>query len=156
MKGTPQKLYGLVARAEMITWTGLIIGLVARYGFDYDGALFFVAGLSHGVVFLAYCAVAVIVGMNQRWSVGLGVVAISSAIIPYATLPFDRWLEKHGRLTGDWRLVATDDPRDQVWLDRLFRWFLQRPSVLLLTTIVILGALLAALLWAGPPSEWGQ
>lgn len=156
MKGTPEKLYGVVALAEMVTWTGLIIGMIARYGFDYDGPLFFVAGLSHGIVFLAYCAVAVVVGMNQRWSVGLGVLAISTAIVPYATLPFDRWLTSRGRLTGAWRLQATDDPRDQVWLDRVFRWFLQRPGMLLFAVVVILGALLAALLWAGPPTEWGQ
>lgn len=156
MKGTPEKLYGVVALAEMVTWTGLIAGLIARYGFAYDGPLFFVAGMSHGVVFLAYCAVAVIVGMNQRWSVGLGILAVATAIVPYATLPFDRWLHRSGRLAGAWRLEATDDPRDQVWLDRLFRWFLQRPGMLLMAVVVILGALLAALLWAGPPTEWGR
>ena len=35
---------------------GLIAAIVARYAFSYEGPLFFVAGLSHGIVFLGYAA----------------------------------------------------------------------------------------------------
>ena len=61
MTKTPGSLYAVMATAEMVTWTGLIIAMVARYGFGYEGELFFVAGLSHGIIFIAYCITAVVV-----------------------------------------------------------------------------------------------
>jgi integral membrane protein len=54
----------------MVTWAGLITAMIARYGFGYDGELFFVAGLSHGIVFLAYGLTALVVGINLRWGLG--------------------------------------------------------------------------------------
>ena len=153
---TPRSSYAFWARAEMVTWTGLIAVIVARYAFGYEGPLFFIAGLSHGIVFLGYAATVVIVGMNQRWRVTTGVMGIASAVIPYLTWPFDRWLERRGKLEGPWRLAATSDPRDTHPIDRLFRWFLRHPVVMALTVSVLLGGLLVALLVAGPPTEWGQ
>jgi len=153
---TPRSSYAVWAVAEMVTWAGLISAMVARYGFGYEGSLFFVAGLAHGIVFLGYCAAAVIVGMNQRWSIGTGVVAIVSAIIPFATLPFDRWLHKKSLLEGDWRRHASDDPRDARAVDTLFRWFVRHPVTMAVSVFVLLGGLLTALLLAGPPTEWGQ
>jgi integral membrane protein len=153
---TPRSSYAFWATAEMVTWTGLIAVIIARYAFGYEGPLFFVAGLSHGIVFLGYSATVVIVGINQRWRFTTGVVGIASAIIPYLTWPFDRWLEHRGKLEGPWRLEGTSDPRDAHPIDRLFRWFLRHPVFMALTVTVLLGGLLVALLLAGSPTEWGQ
>lgn len=153
---TPRSSYSFFATAEMVTWAGLIGAMIARYGLNYDGVLFFVAGLAHGIVFLGYVATAAIVGMNQRWSVGTGFVAITSAIIPFATWPFDRFLHQKGALQGDWRYDTSDHPGDDNPLDRLFRWFLRHPVVMALTVFVIIGGLLTAALLAGSPREWGQ
>jgi len=153
---SPRLAYAVWSVFEMVTWAGLITAMIARYGFGYDGGLFFVAGLSHGIVFLGYCAGAVIVGVNQRWSPAVGFLAITSAIIPFATVPFDRWLNKRSLLDGPWRIEATDDPRDNTPLDKTFRWFLRHPVIMKLTVLVIVGGLLAGLLLAGSPTEWGQ
>jgi len=153
---TPRSSYAFFANAEMVTWAGLIAAMIARYGFGYDGNLFFVAGLSHGIVFLGYAATAVIVGMNQRWSVGTGFMAITSAIIPFATLPFDRYLHKKNLLEGSWRYDASDHPRDKNPVDALFRWFLRHPVVMTTTVVGLLGGLLVAALLAGSPREWGN
>ena len=153
---TPKSSYGFVAIAEMVTWAGLITAIIARYGFAYDGPLFFVAGLSHGIVFLAYCATAVIVGFNQRWRVGFTILAIATAIIPFATVPFDRYLHKKHLLEGLWRYDATDHPFDATGIDRLFRWFLRHPVIMTLTVSGLLGGMLVGLLLAGSPTEWGQ
>ena len=115
-----------------------------------------ISGLSHGIVFLGYAATAVIVGMNQRWSVGTGFWAITSAIIPFATLPFDRYLHKKNLLDGSWRYEATDHPRDKNPIDALFRWFLRHPVVMTITVVGLLGGLLVAALLAGSPREWGN
>lgn len=153
---TPRSSYGFFANAEMVTWAGLITAMIARYGFGYDGELFFVAGLSHGVVFLGYAGAAVIVGMNQRWSVLTGFLAITSAIIPFATVPFDRYLHKKNLLDGAWRYEATDHPRDNNPIDTLFRWFLRHPVVMTVSVVTVIGGLLVGALLAGPPQEWGN
>ena len=156
MTTSPKNLYGFVSVAETVTWTGLIIAMMARYGFGYEGPLFFVAGISHGTVFLAYCTVAVLVGINQRWSAGVIIGALAAAIPPYLTIPIDRALSKRGRLEGPWRTERSDHPGDQRFPDPLFSWFIQRPLVLVLAIVVFLAALLAALLALGSPTQWGQ
>ena len=156
MSITPKTLYGFVAVAETVTWTGLILAMIVRYGFDTYGPWFFVAGISHGTVFLAYCTVAVVVGWNQRWSAGRIGLAWLSAIPPYLTIPFDRGLTRRGLLEGSWRTEPGSDPRDQRFPDPLFRWFIARPLVLFAALIGVLVILLAVALQLGPPDEWGS
>ena len=105
----------------------------------------------HGFVFLAYAATAILVALNQRWHLGVGVLAVVSAVIPYATIPTEIWLHRTRRLDGVWRLDATDDPRDGRWYDRLMRWFLRRPWMLALLLAVGIVALYVILLLIGPP-----
>ena len=156
MTKTPGSLYRVMALAEMATWTLLIIAMVARYGFAYDGPLFFVAGLSHGIVFLAYCVTAAIIGINLRWGFGTIVVAILSAIPPWATWPFDRWLERKKKLEGGWRLEDSGDPRDHHWLDRLVRLGLRHPLWSFATIVIGMALVISVLLSLGPPTEWGS
>ena len=155
MTKTPGALYRVMALAEMVTWTLLIVAMVARYGFAYDGPLFFVAGLSHGIIFLAYCITAVIIGINLRWGVGTIVVAILSAIPPWVTWPFDRWLERKNELEGEWRLEESDDPRDQHWIDRVVRLGLRHPVWSFVIICVGMAAAISILLALGSPTEWG-
>lgn len=147
---SPGRLFRVLAIAEAITWTILIAAIIAR-ALGAPGIVVTVGGGIHGFVFLAYGATAVLVALNQRWHVGVAVVAIASAVVPYATIPAEIWLHRTGRLTGEWRLAATDDPRDARWYDRLMRWFLQRPWVLAILLVVAIVALYVILLLAGPP-----
>lgn len=146
----PLALFRTLAVAEAITWTLLITALIVR-AVDGPALLVSIAGLVHGFVFLSYGATAILVAMNNRWGVWPTLVAIASAIIPYATIPAEIWLHRSGRLKGEWRLEATDDPRDGIWVDRLMRWFLQRPWVLGLLILAAVVVLFAALLIIGPP-----
>jgi integral membrane protein len=148
---TPRRFYRIVAVAEAVTWTLLIAGLLLKYVFDAGDVGVRVGGSIHGFVFLAYAATAVLVGVNQRWSIGLIAMGVVTAIVPYATIPFDRWLEKNGKLEGAWRTAATDDPRDNTWIDRLLRWFLNHP--LLLGALLVVGVIVVftVLLIIGPP-----
>jgi integral membrane protein len=147
---TPKKVYGVMATAEMITWTALIIAMVARYGFGYSGGLFFVAGLSHGVIFLAYVVVAVMVGVNLRWGFGTIVLAVLFAIPPWLTLPFDRWLHENGKLTSDWDLQSTNNG----WFFRFIQYWLKRPMFFLLVMVTTMAVVIYGLLTLGPPIEW--
>ncbi|MCT2224831.1 MULTISPECIES: DUF3817 domain-containing protein [Microbacterium] len=147
---TPGRLYRVLAIAEAITWTLLIAAIIAR-AVGAPGVVVTVGGGIHGFVFLAYAATAVLVALNQRWHPGVGVLAVLSAVVPYATIPMEIWLHRTGRLQGDWRLDATDDPRDRRWYDRLMRWFLRRPWVLAVLLVVGIVALYVILLLVGPP-----
>ena len=147
---TPKKLYRIVAIAEAITWTLLISALILRATADLPIAVT-IAGSIHGFVFLAYGATAVLTAINQRWGVGLGALAVITAIVPYATIPFDFWAQRAAKLEGDWRREATDDPRDQRWFDRLVRWMLNHPYLLTALILLAVVVLFTVLLLLGPP-----
>lgn len=153
MKVTPKSLFGFFAFAEMITWALLIGAIMVRAIADVPRELFFAVGASHGFTFLGFSAVAVLVGLNQRWSYLRIALTALLAAVPFATLPFERRLTKSGDLEGPWRSAASE-PRDNRIVDRLFRWFIARPLVLGLTVLAVLIVLFGTLLWLGPPYRW--
>ncbi len=147
---TPLTLFRALAIAEAISWTLLITGLILRATADLSIAVTIGGGI-HGFVFLSYGATAVLVALNQRWALWASLVAIVSAVIPYATIPAEIWLHRTGRLAGPWRLSQTDDPRDRAWYDRLMRWFLRRPWVLGVLILAAVAVIFVVLLILGPP-----
>ena len=154
MKNSPKSVYKFCATGEAITWGLLISALISRALGDLVPHAVTVAGSIHGAMFLGYCVVAVLVGLNQRWAMGRIAGAVALAIVPFATVPFDRRLGKQNSLEGSWRSETSDDPRDQGFIDRLFRWFIARPVVLVLVIAIALPAIFAFLLFLGPPTEW--
>lgn len=146
----PLTLFRALSVAEAITWALLIAALIVRAATG-NALVVTIAGGIHGFVFLSYGATAILVAMNQRWRVWPAIVAIVSAIIPFATIPTELWLHRSHRLEGDWRLEQTDDPRDAVWYDRWMRWFLRRPWVLGLLILAAIVVLFTVLLIIGPP-----
>lgn len=150
---SPRIVFRTVSIAEAVTWTALIVAMLARYAFSAEVPFFFAIGLAHGVVFIAFVATSVVVGLNQRWRWWTIVVAALTAIPPYGTLVTDAVVERRGRLTGGWRTTATDDPRDAAAVDRLLRWFLRHPSMFVVTLVVVVALLTTVALVAGPPGS---
>lgn len=135
----PHTLFRTLAIAEACSWTLLIAGLVLRGSMGWDLAVTLGGGI-HGFVFLSYAATAVLVSKNQRWNPTVALLAIGSAVVPYATVPLERWLARRGHLDGAWRRTATDDVRDRTWHDRLMRAILNHPvlsGVLALLAVVV-------------------
>ena len=147
---SPRRLFGALAFAEAVTWTLLITALILRSTAHVEWAVGIAGGI-HGFVFLAYAATALLVAINQRWSIGVTVLAVGSAVIPYATIATELWLARSGRLDGAWRRQATDDPRDRGVIDRLARWFIRHPLLLIVVIAVAVAALFVVLLTLGPP-----
>ncbi len=147
---SPKRLFRTLAVAEAVTWTILIVAMILKYAAGVDWAVL-VGGSIHGFVFLAYAFSAALVGVNQRWSVGLIAFAVLTAIVPYATVPFELWLVRRGRLDGGWRVEQTDHPGDSNWVNGLLRWFLARPMLLTVAAAVGIAAVFTALLVIGPP-----
>lgn len=152
----PRAFYRIVAIAEAVTWTLLIAGMLLKYVAQAGNLGVLIGGSLHGLVFVTYAATAVLVGVNQHWPVKLIAGAVATAIIPYATIPFDRWLEKNDKLEGGWRTTATDDPRDHTWISRLLRWFLNHPAILVTVFVAAVVAIVTVLLLLGPPGGWGK
>jgi integral membrane protein len=153
---TPRSFYRVLSIAEAVTWTLLIAGMLLKYVANAGSLPVLIGGSIHGFVFISYALTAALVGLNQRWKIGQIVLAVATAIVPYATIPFDRWLERKGMLEGEWRLEATDDPRDKGWIDRLMRWFLNHPVVLGVILLVAIAVVFTVLVSLGPPTEWGR
>ena len=147
---TPKSLFRTLAIAEVISWTLLITGLILRATTGWALGVTIGGGI-HGFIFLSYAATALLVAIHQRWSFPVAFLAIVAAIVPYATLPVEIWLQRSGRLEGAWRLDATDDPRDARWFGRLMRWFLRRPWVLGVIIAAAVVLIFVVLLTVGPP-----
>jgi integral membrane protein len=147
---SPKRLFRALALAEAVTWTILIVAMILKYVVGVEWAVL-VGGSIHGFVFLAYAFAAVLVGVNQRWSVGLIAFAVVTAIVPYATIPFEVWLMRRGRLEGGWRHERTEHPADGSWVNRMLRWFLARPVLLTVLAVVGIAAVFTTLLVIGPP-----
>jgi integral membrane protein len=156
MKLSPKSLFAFFAVAETVTWTLLIGAILARATIGVPSEVFFVVGASHGFTFLGFVAVSKLVGFNQRWSLGKITLIALLAIVPFATIPFERKLAKSGELEGNWRTQKSDDLRDEAFVDRLFRWFIARPIILVLAIAALVVGLFSFLLWLGPPYEWGK
>jgi len=150
----PKQLFLTFAKGEAVTWTLLIAALVIRAMGDPIPAIVTIAGSIHGAVFLGYAVTALLVGINQRWRFGKLALAVALAIVPFATIPFERRLVATSALDGSWRTAPSDDPRDKGFIDRLFRWFIARPYVLLAVLLIAIPAVFAFLLFLGPPTEW--
>lgn len=156
MFATPRSLYKAFALSEGVTWTLLLGGLAIRALFGAPQLALTIVGGIHGAVFLGYGVSAALVGVNNRWGFGRTILAIALAIIPFATVPFEISAERKGRLVGEWRRTKSADPRDANWFDSLFRWFINRPVLLVIVMLAVVSVIFAALLVIGPPGGWPQ
>lgn len=147
---SPRRAFRILSLAEAVTWAGLIVAMLLKYGAGADSAVS-VAGPIHGFVFIAYVAGAAVLAVNQRWSAGATVLAVAAAVVPFATLPLEIVYDRRGLLAGPWRRTATEDPRDRRLPSRMLRWSLARPLAAGAVLVAAVAVAFAALLVAGPP-----
>ena len=102
---SPRKLYRTAATAEAVTWTLLIFGMLAKYVLHAGDLPVRLGGGIHGFVFLSYCVATVVVWTDRRWPVSTGVVGLLLSVVPFATVPFERHVERRGLLSDSWRVA---------------------------------------------------
>ncbi|MBL3699165.1 DUF3817 domain-containing protein [Leucobacter luti] len=145
----PRTLFRIFAFAELVTWAGLITALILR-GTGVADALVSPAGGLHGFVFLSYGVVTVFVWVNQRWRAGVGILGLVSAVVPFATLPFELAIDRRGLLRGEWRLApGRDEPRG--FIEHVQAWVLRHPILALVVLAAGVTVVFTVLLWLGPP-----
>jgi integral membrane protein len=150
---SPRALFRSVAFAEAVTWTLLLIGLFLKYVTETTEMGVRIGGGIHGFVFLCYAAVTCFMWVNQKWQAKTGLLALVSAIIPYATIPVEKSLDKKGLLNGGWRLAAGgEEPRGL--LEKLQSWVLRKPITAIVVALIAVATVFSFLLFLGPPDTW--
>ena len=147
----PRRLFGALAAAEMVTWTLLLLGMLGKYVLDLGEWGVRIGGSLHGFVFLSYCLVTVLVAVDQRWALRDLILGLLSAVVPYATVPFERSAARRGLLGGAWRL-RHDKPRHAV--DHVVAQAVRRPVPAGFAAVLLVAAVFAGLLMLGPPTQW--
>jgi integral membrane protein len=87
-----------VAVAEALSWVGLLAGMYVKYvpGTSELGVQVF--GPVHGAVFVVYVVVALVAARVLGWSRWTALLALAASIPPLATVVFERWAVRTGRL----------------------------------------------------------
>lgn len=146
---SPKRLFSLFAFAEMVTWAGLITAIVLRT-LGISDSWVTPAGAIHGFVFLCYGVTTVFVWVNQRWPARTGIIGLLTAIIPFATVPFEIILKRRGMLEGAWRLrPGADQP--QGFVETVQAWVLRNLIVAIVLGILLITTVFTVLLMLGPP-----
>ena len=149
----PGRLFRALARAEVVTWTVLLAGMVLKYPLGQTGLVVRVGGGLHGLVFLAYCAVTIVVAVDARWRARRTAAGLASAVVPYLSVVFAGHLERNGGLTSAWRLLR-EPGRSPT--ERLVATGLRRPGRSTLVLLILVVTMFLALLALGPPTTWGR
>ena len=92
------KTFAAVALLEGVTWAGLLLGMLLKYGTGTTEALVKVFGPLHGAAFLLYVAVALVAWIRQRWPLWAVLLALVAAIPPLVTVPLELWYRRKGLL----------------------------------------------------------
>lgn len=147
---TPTRLFRVVATAEAISWAGLILGLVLKYGTETTDVAVRVFGMIHGAVFLAYCVTSVVLWVDRRWSFGRGVLVLASSVPPFLTILVEWVALRRGWLGDSWRLPAGAGTGV---VDRTVAWLLVKPLRGLGVGVVAVAVLFVVALLVGPPVQ---
>ena len=92
--------YETVATAEAVTWTLLLIGMFFKWVLKTTEVGVQIAGPIHGVMFIGYVLCALKLWQEKSWpnkTIGIGLLC---AVIPFATIWFEKRAEARGEL-GD-------------------------------------------------------
>lgn len=147
---SPRQLFRTVAVAEAVTWALLLVGMFLKYVTETTELGVRVFGMVHGVVFVAYVVIAVLVGIDQRWGIGRTLLALTAAVPPFATLLLEWWAERRTWLSDTWRL-RTSAPAGG--LDAPTAWVLRQPVRGVLVGAIAVAALTGVALVVGPPTS---
>ena len=153
---SPRTLFVRFAFAEAVTWALLLVGMFLKYVTATTDLGVRVFGMVHGVVFLAFVLVTLIVWINQRWSVTTGLLALGSAIPPFFTVWFERWAQRSGRLEGGWRFGREGGQEPRTLPERVLAAAMARPALAVVVGVVGVGLVTAALVVVGPPQPPGS
>ena len=80
------RLLSIVEGLSLLTL--LFIAMPARYELGYD--FVWPVGMTHGVLWLSYVVLSLVVSHHRRWSVGYWLLVLLASVLPFAFLWLDR------------------------------------------------------------------
>lgn len=92
--------FRIVAIAEALSWTALLIGMIFKHVVGLGDGGVPVVGMIHGVVFLAYVAASIVAARVLGWDLRTFVWALVASIPPLATWVFESWALRTGKFDG--------------------------------------------------------
>ena len=84
------RLLSLIEGLSLITL--LFIAMPARYQFGVD--FVWPVGMAHGVLWLAFVVMSLLVSHLQRWSIGAWLLALLCSVLPFGFLLLDARLRR--------------------------------------------------------------
>ena len=145
---TPRSLFRGLAVAEAITWALLLSGMFLKYVTETTELGVRIFGMVHGVVFIAYCLVTLIVAIDQKWSLSRTVLGLVAAVPPFATLLFEMYADRRGLLGPEW-FSEHDSPTAR---ERAVCWLLRHHRLATGLLVAAVAGLTGIALLVGPPA----
>ena len=150
---SPKSLYSTVAVGETITWALLLTAMALKYTGTTE-AMMPIAGGIHGFVFLCFCVSTVVIWVNNQWPAGRGILGLLSAVIPFATIPFEKNTEKAGLLDAPWRFREGAGTQPVTLPEKVLAFVVRKPLLAAIITLVGVIVVFLVLLSLGSPLEW--
>jgi integral membrane protein len=94
------RAFVVVAIAEALSWLGLLTGMYFKYLTDAGELGVKLFGPVHGGVFVLYVVLTLLVARANRWSPGTTLLGLACSVPPFASLPFEQWVVRTGRLAA--------------------------------------------------------
>lgn len=94
------QLFAVAAFLEGLTWAGLLVGMLLKYGTETTTLGVKIFGPLHGMAFLFYLVVSLYAWGKLRWPLWAMLVALVAAIPPLVTVPVEMWFRRIGLLSG--------------------------------------------------------
>lgn len=91
----------MFALAEAVSWAGLLVGMFFKYVVVHNEIGVKIFGPIHGVIFVGYVLVVLMVRTELRWSRDTTILALLASIPPLATVIFERWVSRRRQPTSD-------------------------------------------------------
>lgn len=79
---TALKALTAVTFAEAMSWIGLLVAMIFKYGFDMETGVE-VMGRVHGFLFIAFVALLALVHVQRKWPIGKTVLSFVESIPPF-------------------------------------------------------------------------
>lgn len=92
------RLFAIAAFAEGLTWAGLLVGMLLKYGTQTTDVGVWLFGRLHGAAFLFYVIVTLLSAMRLRWPWWAWTLALLAAVPPLVTVPLEAWFRRIGLL----------------------------------------------------------
>jgi integral membrane protein len=90
----PARVFRVVAVAEALSWLGLLVSMLFKYGLVHSPIGVKVFGPVHGALFIAYLATLLLVARRERWGLPRLIVGAAAAVPPFTSVVFERWVAR--------------------------------------------------------------